>query len=150
VLENRRGKITCEGSERVFSLFMAKNQKSKQDAEPVVFVVDDEEMLLALAEMILKPAGFSVRTFQDPQKALAEYAKAAPRVFITDYAMGPMDGLQVIQECRRLHPDQKIIMVSGTVDESIYANSEIKPDCFIPKPYDSHHLVSTVRKLAEG
>jgi DNA-binding NtrC family response regulator len=131
-------------------MFMAKNQKNKQGAEPLVFVVDDEQMLLDLAEMILKPAGFSVRTFQDPRKALAEYAVAAPRVFITDYAMDTMNGLEVIKECRRLHPDQKIIMVSGTVDESIYANSEIKPDYFIPKPYEPHHLISTVRKLAEG
>lgn len=133
---------------RVFSLFMAKNQKSKQGAGPVVFVVDDEQMLLDLAEMILKPAGFSVQTFQDPQKALAEYAVAAPRVFITDYAMGNLNGLEVIEACRRIHPDQKIILVSGTVDESIYANSEIKPDLFIPKPYDGHKLVAAVRKMA--
>src|SRR5580692_797985 len=116
-------------------MFMAKNQKNKQGAETLVFVVDDEQMLLDLAEMILKPAGFSVRTFQDPRKALAEYAVAAPSVFITDYAMGALNGLEVIEECRRLHPDQKIIMVSGTVDESIYDNSGIKPDCFIAKPY---------------
>jgi DNA-binding NtrC family response regulator len=129
---------------------MAKNQKNKQGAEPVVFVVDDEQMLLDLAEMVLKPAGFTVRTFQDAHKALAEYALAAPRVFITDYAMDTLNGLEVIKECRRLHPDQKIIMVSGTVDESIYADSEIKPDCFISKPYEPHHLISTVRKLAGG
>jgi DNA-binding NtrC family response regulator len=131
-------------------MFMAKNLKSKPAAEPVVFVVDDEQILLDLAEMILKPAGFSVRTFQDPRKALAEYAVAAPSVFITEYAMGALNGLEVIEECRRLHPDQKIIMVSGTVDESIYDNTGIKPDCFIAKPYDPHHLISTVRKLAEG
>ncbi|HXB58160.1 MAG TPA: response regulator [Candidatus Acidoferrales bacterium] len=129
---------------------MAKNQQGKTGAGPVVFVVDDEEMLLDLAEMVLKPAGFSVRKFQDPKKALAEYAVAAPRVVITDYAMGPMNGLEVIQECRRLHPDQKIIMVSGTVDESVYANSEIKPDCFIAKPYDPHRFVAAVRKLADA
>jgi DNA-binding NtrC family response regulator len=131
-------------------MFMVKNQQNKKGAGPVVFVVDDEQMLLDLAEMILKPAGFSVRTFQDPRKALAEYALAAPSVFITDYAMGAMDGLKVIKECRKLHPDQRIILVSGTVDESVYANSEIKPDCFIPKPYDPHHLVSMVRKLADS
>lgn len=131
-------------------MYMARNQKDKRGTEPVVFVVDDEQMLLDLAEMILKPAGFSVRTFQDPRKALAEYSIAAPKVLITDYAMGSLNGLEVITACRQLHPEQKIIMVSGTVDESIYANSEIKPDFFIAKPYDPHHLISTVRKLAEG
>ena len=67
---------------------MAKPQQREQEGKTVVFVVDDEAMLLDLAEMILKPAGYAVKTFQDAEKALEEYAKAAPRVVITDYAMG--------------------------------------------------------------
>ena len=53
-------------------------------------MVDDEQMLLDLAEMILEPAGFKVRLFIDPQKALAEYvaAQSPPDVLVTDYAMG--------------------------------------------------------------
>ena len=116
---------------------------------PVIYVVDDEPMLLDLAEMVLKPAGFDVRTFVDPHRALADYAaaKPPPSVVVTDFAMGEMNGLDLIRECRKLHPAQKIIMVSGTVDESIYADLEIKPDCFLGKPYNPDHFVAVNQGL---
>jgi DNA-binding response OmpR family regulator len=131
---------------------MAEEHHDKPMTMPVVFVVDDEPMLLDLAEMVLKPEGFDVRTFQDPRQALVDYAaaKPPPSLVITDYAMGGLNGLDVIRECRRLHPNQKVMLVSGTVDESVYANSEIKPDCFLPKPYNPDQFVAMVRALAGG
>ena len=130
-------------------MFMAKDQLGETVPLPVIFVVDDEVMLLELAEIILTPEGFVVRTFRDPEQAVAEYAAAKPPpcIVITDYAMNGMNGLDVIRECRRLNPQQRIIMVSGTVDEGIYANVDMKPDCFLSKPYNAEQLVATVRAL---
>ena len=117
---------------------------------PMVFVVDDEVMLLDLAEMVLEPEGLVVRTFADPCRALAEYKAAGrrPDLLVTDYAMEGMNGLDLIQECRKIRPDQKTLLVSGTVDESVYANSKIKPDYFLAKPYKTDAFVAVVRSLA--
>jgi DNA-binding NtrC family response regulator len=141
--------MACIGLRGVFSLVMAKNHDVENRPAPLVFVVDDETMLLDLAEVILKPEGFTVRTFRDAESALAEYAAAKPPpcAVITDYAMGGMNGLELIRRCRQLHPDQRTILVSGTVDEDIYANVEIKPDCFLSKPYNAEQFVATVRTL---
>jgi DNA-binding NtrC family response regulator len=129
---------------------MAKNHNSKSEVVPVVFVVDDEAMLLNLAEVILKPEGFDVRTFPGAELALAAYkaANPLPCVLVTDYAMGEMNGLDLIRECRQLHPGQKVLLVSGTVDEGIYANADVKPDCFLAKPYMAEQFINTVRTLA--
>jgi DNA-binding NtrC family response regulator len=112
-------------------------------------VVDDEQMLLDLAEMILEPTGFQVCLFSDPQKALKEYiaAQSPPDVLVTDYAMGRMNGLDLIRECKRLHPRQKTILLSGTVDEGIYAHSEVRADHFLAKPYQIGKLVEVIRSL---
>ncbi|HTR40681.1 MAG TPA: response regulator [Pseudomonadales bacterium] len=141
--------MTCIGLYGVFSLAMAKNHHTENRPAPVVFVVDDETMLLDLAEVILKPEGFTVRTFQSAESALAEYAAAKPPpcAIITDYAMGGMNGMEFIRQCRQLHPHQRTILVSGTVDEDIFANAETKPDCFLSKPYNAEQFVSTVRTL---
>lgn len=130
-------------------MVMAIDRHAKTGDKPVVFVVDDETMLLDLAEVILKPEGFEVCTFRDAETALAEYSRAKPPpcAVITDYAMGAMNGLDLIRECRQLHPDQRTILVSGTVDEDIYANVDIKPDCFLSKPYNAEQFVATVRTL---
>jgi CheY-like chemotaxis protein len=120
------------------------------DPPATIFVVDDEPMLLDLATTILQPLGFNVRTFRDPKEALAEYPAAKPAIVVTDYAMGGMNGLDLVRECRRINPRQKIILLSGTVDEDIYAEAQIKPDRFLAKPYQIHDFVETVQALAKA
>jgi DNA-binding response OmpR family regulator len=141
----------ANGEDGVFSMIMAKDHRNQSGAGFLIFIVDDEPMLLDLAEMVLKSEGYEVRTFHDPATTVAEYAAAQPPpgLVLTDYAMDGMNGLDVIRECRKIHPDQKIILVSGTVDESVYANTEIKPDSFLSKPYDPNELLAAVRALAE-
>lgn len=121
--------------------------KSQSASSPTVFVVDDEPMLLELAEAILKPMGYQVRTFRDPELALREFSAAQPDVVITDYAMGRMNGMDLIRECRRLNPRQKMILLSGTVDEHVFADAPVKPDQFLTKPYQVQELAERVRSL---
>ncbi len=121
--------------------------KNQPAPVPTVFVVDDEVLLLELAETILTPLGCKVRTFTDPETALKEFPAAAPAVVLTDYAMGRMSGMDLIRECRRINPQQKTILVSGTVDGEVFASAAVKPDEFVAKPYDVNKLVDMVRKM---
>jgi two-component system OmpR family response regulator len=115
-----------------------------------IFVVDDEPMLLDLAVAILEPAGYDVRTFRDPQTALAEFSAGKPAVLVTDYAMGAMSGMDLLRKCRQINPRQKVLLLSGTVDENIYADDTAKPDAFLAKPYQISELIESVQKLAAG
>jgi len=119
------------------------------DTKPLVFAVDDEPMLLELVALVLEPLGYRVRTFRDPATAVRAYSLANPQpaVVITDYAMHMINGMDLIRECRRINPAQKIILVSGTVDETIYRNSPIKPDSFLAKPYPAKRLAEMVEAL---
>jgi CheY-like chemotaxis protein len=118
-------------------------------APTTIFIVDDEPMLLDLAKTILGPVGFNVRTYRDPQKALEDYREAKPEVVVTDYAMVGMNGMEVVRECRRINAGQKIMLLSGTVDESVYAGEESKPDVFLAKPYQIREFVEAIQKLAK-
>ena len=125
---------------------MPESQK-KPAPVPTIFVVDDEPLLLDLAETILSPLGCKVRTFTDPEKALKEFPDDDPVVVMTDYAMGRMSGMDLIRECRRLNPQQKTILISGTVDGEVFAGAAVKPDVFVAKPYDVNKLVDMVRTM---
>jgi CheY-like chemotaxis protein len=130
---------------------MNHSQTSKGDQPPAtIFVVDDEPMLLELASAILQPLGFNVRTYRDPKKALQEFPEVRPLVVVTDYAMGDMNGLDVVRECKRINPRQKILFVSGTVDETIYAGATEKPDRFLAKPYQIRDFVEAIQTLAKA
>ena len=124
----------------------AKNGKHEKR---LIFVVDDEPMLLELATVILQPLGFALKTFRDPNSAIENFASAdpGPVLVITDYAMHTMNGLDLIHECRRLKPKQKIILVSGTVTQDVYRDSPVKPDLFLAKPYHAKQLVDAVESL---
>ncbi len=119
------------------------------DQRPLIYAVDDEPMLLELTTMILQPQGFRVETFRDPLAAVRAFSLAnpLPALIVTDFAMHRMNGLDLIRDCRLIHPQQIILMVSGTVDESIYLSSPHKPDAFMAKPYSATELVALVKKL---
>jgi CheY-like chemotaxis protein len=112
-----------------------------------VFVVDDEPLLLELAALTLEPLGYEVRTFTDPESALREFTLARPDLVVTDYAMGRMSGMDLIRECRRIHPGQKIILISGTVDEYVFADARVRPDRFISKPYQLSDFSNCIKEI---
>ncbi len=119
---------------------------------PQVFVVDDEPILLELAAQILSNIHVEVRTFTNPEVALQTYTDAAqrPALIITDFAMHEMDGMALIRACRRLNPQQKILLISGTVDEAVFNGTSLRPDGFLAKPYQPAVLISVVQKLLDS
>jgi CheY-like chemotaxis protein len=126
------------------------NQNGKPaDNRPLIFAVDDEPMLLELATMIIEPLGFRVESFRDPIAAVRAFSLAnpLPELILTDFSMHQMNGLDLIRDVRRIHPEQKILMVSGTVSEDIYKDSPHKPDAFLAKPYQAVVLARFVAEL---
>ena len=117
--------------------------------KPLAFIVDDEPMLLDINEIILVGMGFEVRRFRTAEQALEAYraSDVRPCIVVTDYSMHRMNGMELLAACRELQPDQKVLLVSGTVSASIFQYSRVKPDGFIPKPYVVDDLTSMVREL---
>jgi CheY-like chemotaxis protein len=142
-------KVFNEATEGNVSEPKANNSDYGQADHPLIFVVDDEPMLLELASVILEPLGYSIKAFRDPQLALDAFASAKPppALVITDYAMHSMNGLTLMNACRKIQPAQKVMLVSGTVDESVFRHAHSKPDRFLAKPYQAKQLLEMVREL---
>jgi len=122
------------------------------NSDVLIYVVDDEPMLLELASVILEPCGYQIKTFRDPEMALENFiaAKPRPNLLITDYAMHTMNGMQLIKRFRDLEPGQKILLVSGTVGEDIFNGATEKPDRFLAKPYKADQFITDVEELLAG
>jgi CheY-like chemotaxis protein len=116
---------------------------------PLIYIVDDEPLLLDLAEASLAPGGFTVRKFTDPDQALKSFAKARPKpdVLVTDYAMGKMNGLELLQKCRAHRSDVKCVLLSGTVGAEVVLDAPTKVDRFVGKPYQPETLLELVRRV---
>ena len=130
----------------------ASSNSKPQNDNKLIYVVDDEPMLLELASVILQPLGYTVKTFHDATSALEAFkaAKPFPVLVITDYSMHAMNGMDLIKACRQIQPHQKILLISGTVGEDIYRNSNEKPNQFIAKPYHAKQLADAVEALLDS
>ena len=125
----------------------AKNAGSSQSGGALIYVVDDEPMLLDLASVILEPLGYRIETFRAPETALRAFqaAEPPPALIITDYAMHTMSGLELVAACRQVRPGQKALLLSGTVGPEVCHGGPLKPNGFLGKPYQSKQLIEAVR-----
>jgi CheY-like chemotaxis protein len=151
-VERKRHFAVCFWVNAVFNVVMGQASRPKRAGEtkkPLVYVVDDEPLLLDLAEASLAPAGYTIRKFADPAEALRSFARARPKpdVLVTDYAMGKMNGIELLEKCREQHPNLKCILLSGTVGAEVVLNSPAKVDRFIGKPYQPENLSELVRRV---
>ncbi len=123
-----------------------------KSAGALIYVVDDEPMLLELAAAILEPLGYTLETFRDPETALERFtsAQSKPALVVSDYSMHNMNGLDLMAACRKIRRGQRFLLVSGTVDETIFRQTPEKPDRFLPKPYQAKQLVDMVKSLLDN
>jgi PAS domain S-box-containing protein len=80
-----------------------------------VLYVDDEPMLVEIAERVLTPLGYEVLGYTDPSAALRGFRKDPDRVdaVVTDMAMPGMSGVDLAAELLRDRPDLPVVLVSG-------------------------------------
>ncbi|HZF28883.1 MAG TPA: ATP-binding protein [Gammaproteobacteria bacterium] len=89
----------------------------------VVMIVDDEPMLVALAEETLAELGYEPVGFQSSQAALDAFA-ADPQRFdlvLTDEMMPGLTGTELAIEIKRRRPDIPIAIMTGYTDSGVAA-----------------------------
>jgi CheY-like chemotaxis protein len=124
-------------------------KRARGKKRPLVYIVDDEALLVDLAEASLTAGGYNLKKFVDPEEALKTFARARPKpdVLVTDYAMGKMNGLELLEKCRRHNPALKCVLISGTVGAELVLNASVKVDRFVGKPYQPENLLELVRRV---
>ncbi len=128
---------------------MSPTNQTAPKKPPLIYLVDDQPLLLDLAEMSLLSGGYKLKKFLDPEEALESFLEARPKpaLLITDYAMGKMNGLELVERCKAVKPDLKSILVSGTAGAEIMMDSDVKVDRFVGKPYQPTSLAEMVRRV---
>jgi two-component system, cell cycle sensor histidine kinase and response regulator CckA len=110
-----------------------------------ILVVDDESLVLTMAETILTEFGYKVLTANSGQKALAVLSRDDVKVnlVVTDMVMPGMSGRELIERVRQLAPAMKILSMSGYV---MPADKRIGT-AYLQKPFTSTEILAKVRYL---
>jgi two-component system cell cycle sensor histidine kinase/response regulator CckA len=108
-----------------------------------ILVVDDESLLLTMAETILSDFGYQVLTANNGEKALQVLAQPGTRInlVITDLVMPGMGGRELIERIRQQGLEMPILSTSG------YVQPDDKPAHagYLQKPFTSTDLLRKVK-----
>jgi two-component system, NtrC family, response regulator HydG len=101
-----------------------------------ILVVEDENIARRNLEHILKKEGYEVIATGSGAKALDLLRHRDFDLVLTDLKMEKVDGMQVLEKSRELHPYTEVIMITGyaTVDSAVAAMKEGAYH-YIAKPY---------------
>jgi two-component system cell cycle sensor histidine kinase/response regulator CckA len=101
-----------------------------------VLLVEDEDMVRAVAERALTRQGYTVITASDGDEGL-EAVKAGGEfdLIVSDVVMPSMDGPAMAREVRKLKPGLPILFMSGYAEEQLRNEIDIEGMHFIAKPF---------------
>jgi CheY-like chemotaxis protein len=118
----------------------------------LVYVVDDEPMVGDVVRAMLRLAGYQCVYFGQPALAIDALAQATtkPVLLLTDFQMPSMNGRELIQQCKQIHPNLKTILYSGNAQDETAAIFAIKPDRFLRKPFAPKTLIDLVKALLQA
>ena len=115
-----------------------------------VLVVDDEEPMRHMLELLLRRAGFEVRSAASGPEALSIVEAEPIEVVLSDVRMPGFDGLTLADRLSTDHPEVTLVMMSafGTVDLALEAMRRGAYD-YISKPFKQDEVILTLRKAEE-
>ena len=129
-------------------LSLGKADKGKEES---ILVVEDEIELCRLIKKMLSNLGYKVIATTKAREALDHFRNNhVPDLLLTDVMMPGMNGMQLIEAVKKLHPRQKILVMSGYTDDIVSDHGllgNIIP--FIPKPFTASQINPIIRQILD-
>ncbi len=117
-----------------------------------ILIVDDEADIRELVAGILDDEGFKTRTARDSDTAFAEISTRRPNLIFLDIWLqgSKLDGLQLLEQIKREHPDVPVVMISGhgNIETAVAAIKRGAYD-FIEKPFKADRLILVANRALE-
>jgi len=110
-----------------------------------ILLVEDEDMVRAVAERALTRQGYTVLTASDGEQGL-EILEQTEKVdmLVSDVVMPNMDGPAMVREARNQYPNLPVLFMSGYAEEQLRKSIDIENIAFLPKPFSVAQLSEAV------
>jgi PAS domain S-box-containing protein len=116
-----------------------------------VLLVDDEAMVMEVGCQFLTRLGYKALEASNGQQALDIFRRASATIdcVLLDYTMPGMDGLETMQQIRKICADVRIVITSGYTRQQIEDRfAEIGPPTdFIQKPFQMKALQEKLNRV---
>jgi two-component system cell cycle sensor histidine kinase/response regulator CckA len=118
-----------------------------------VLLVEDEEMVRKLASELLEENGYVVLSASGGEEAINVGKKHSDHIhlLITDVVMPKISGKEVAEQLKKVHPETKVLFMSGYTDEAIVHHGIVDSHiAFIQKPFSENALAQKIREVLDS
>jgi two-component system, NtrC family, response regulator PilR len=118
---------------------------------PTILVVDDEKSMREFLEIMLQKDGYGVRCAENGAVALELFKRETCDLVITDIRMKPVDGLEVLRQCKAIAPHTPVIIISAyaSAENAVAAMREGAYD-YLPKPFKIDEMRTVIRDALQS
>src|ERR1700687_341650 len=115
-----------------------------------ILIIDDERPILLTLEALLGRHGYQPETAATASCGWGLSQSNPPAVVLLDLQLPDADGLQMLDQIKREHPETQVIILTAH-DSLSHAIESIKRGAyhFISKPYAPEELLSLIEKAIE-
>jgi two-component system, cell cycle sensor histidine kinase and response regulator CckA len=114
----------------------------------IILLVEDEDMVRAVAERALVRNGYTVVTAPNGEDALEILeGRTDINLIVTDVVMPIMDGPTMVRKVRESLPKMPILFMSGYAEEQLRKMIDLDNIAFLPKPFSVQQLSEAVRDV---
>ncbi len=117
-----------------------------------ILIAEDDQVQREILTDILTKSGYAVRPMTSGPEALAAMSDESFDLLLTDMRMPEMDGLDLLQQAKRILPELEVVVMTAfaTVQTAVNAMKEGACD-YLAKPFDKDELLVVVEKaLKQG
>ena len=115
-----------------------------------VLLVEDEDMVRAVAERALTRAGYKVTSASNGEDALVQMEKMESiDLLVSDVVMPHMDGPALVRHVRETLPELPVLFMSGYAEEQLRKTIALDNVAFLPKPFSVSQLIEKVQDVLD-
>ena len=110
-----------------------------------ILLVEDEDMVRAVAERALTRAGYTVTAAADGEEGLEKIAAGEEfDLVVSDVVMPGMDGPAMVREIRKAAPNMPVLFMSGYAEEQLREQIALDGTSFLAKPFTVQDICDKV------
>src|SRR5687768_6035349 len=124
-----------------------------QRGSETVLLVEDEEMVRKIVRRLLEENGYKVLQAGGGEEAISLFRRHKEPIdlLITDVVMPKLSGKDVADQMKAVHPETKVLYMSGYTDEAIVHHGIVDSHiAFLQKPFSERALTRKIREVLDA
>ena len=115
-----------------------------------IVIIDDDPAILELMLQVSRRLGHVASAHATGRQGLAAVEAEKPDLLLVDLKIPDWNGLRIIEECRKRHPEMAVVMVTGygSVETAVEA-MKLGAFDYLTKPFDPEDLQRIIAKALE-